>query len=249
MPVSYMPQVTFDATWTLVESVFANGHWVRDHDSDEFFRRIESAKTQEERFQVTTLDDHTAHVVPLTDQMNVCTTGGLMIDITHGWPAWIETPWGEWMCFGQKWRSRFMWEKEYRQLPFGGQMHWQPPKASWETVWRFLRTLDIDFERSRGFARKDIESNITPSFSNVSVALRSVAGIKLPAYESRNAREAGLCNDKIDTEWIERCAHATPVRYAPLQSHYRQKIALPLEHPARNSEEYRRMRQYNYIPA
>lgn len=244
MSVPYVPQTTFNAMWALAEAVFAPGYWVRETDTDEFDRRIKVARTEEERVETTVLDDHTSHVIPLTGHMSVCTTGGLMIDFTDGWPAWIETPWGEWECFGRNWQSLIDWKQEYQHLPLGARMSWNPRKASLKTLWKFVRTLDIDFERSYGLSEKDVKSSGAPPVNVMRIALRSVSGVELPQYESQGARRSGMYDEKVEKAWIELSAHATPVRYAPLGVHYRQKVALPAGHPGRNSEEYNRMKEY-----
>lgn len=81
------------------------------------------------------------------------TTGGLSIHTVNRWPAWIETPWGEWNC----WANQTLWHGRWARL---------------EVFERFRASLQIDEGRSqcKGTAYEIL-------------ALRGVGDIQLPPYQ------------------------------------------------------------------
>jgi hypothetical protein len=77
-------------------------------------------------------------------------SGGLALHLVHGKPAWIETPWGEWQCFGYS---------------FAGD---EGKHANRYTTQRLIRTLDLDAERShcgcKIFAIKSVRGLLLPPY-------------------------------------------------------------------------------------
>lgn len=117
------------------------------------------------------------------------TTGGIAIHTANFLPAWIETPWGEWKCWG----TAFQLDSPLLT-------------GRYTLLEKYFGTLDVDWERSSARSA----SNILERHGRV--ALRSVDGFVLLPHKSMPPRGT------IQEEWVRLCVgHKPPVPVPPFQ--------------------------------